>query len=129
MFIFQIDLFSQIKAYVEGYPVVGWDSLKSLIVYPLIARRGGIQGYAEVSVQIDSLGNATEVTVNGYHFFEQSIREAVKKVKWVSAQELGNPHQRTANFEIQFHLKQHTDRPTQRLLIIEDNVPKVDIQR
>jgi len=120
------NLLSQDKQKTDGTPIVGWDSLKSMIGYPEIAKRAGIQGFADVEVQIDSTGTAQEVNVTGgYNIFVRSIQDAVKKVKWYPSYSLGNPHRITTYFQIEFQLKQLEHMPKRKVLIIKSDIPVV----
>ncbi len=47
-------------------PAAGWDSLKSMITYPEIARRAGVQGYVNVSVELSETGTVESVSISGY---------------------------------------------------------------
>ena len=84
-------------------PAIGWDSLKSLIAYPEIARRTGVQGYSDVSVEVDSLGNVGDVEVSGFGIFNQPVKEVVKNVKWLPELSKGKPKAATVLMEINFN--------------------------
>ena len=112
----------------EITPVIGWDSLKSLVQYPEIFKRAGVQGYAEVEVQYDTSGNSTNVIVVSNELFRASIVEAIKKVKW-------NPEvfesKRLAGsicFEIQFQLRPLESMPKRKVLIIETDYLRPHIE-
>ena len=109
-----------------GTPVVGWDSLKNLIVYPEIAKRAGVQAYVDVEVQIDSGGNAQEVKIIGHELFHRSIENTVKSVKWVSGSSVGRLSLTVTSFEIQFQLKRLVEMPKRRVLMIESDSPQFE---
>lgn len=104
-------------------PVVGWDSLKSMIPYPEIARRAGVQGYANVSVDIDENGAVGAVSVSGYGIFRPPVEETVRRVQWLPEFANGRPVKTSVVFEIQFQLKNVQDMPKKRVLIIESDIP------
>jgi outer membrane biosynthesis protein TonB len=104
-------------------PVIGWDSLKSMIAYPEFARRGGVQGYSDVSVDVDTAGNVSEIAVSGYGIFRKNIEDAVKKVKWLPEITNGKPKATTVLLEIQFQLKPLQDMPKRRVIVIESELP------
>jgi len=98
-------VYSQEEEAKEARPEVGWDSLKSLIQYPLLARRAGLEGYADVTVQLDSLGKILQVQVRSYEVFQEPVEHAVRSVKWLPLDEHGPPQGSTVSFEVLFHLK------------------------
>ena len=105
-------------------PAIGWDSLKGLIAYPEIARRTGVQGYSDVSVEIDSLGNVGDVEVSGFGIFNQPVKEVVKNVKWLPELSKGKPIAATVLMEIQFQLKPMREMPKRKVIVIESELPK-----
>ena len=120
-FLFSFQAYSQLSAQ-TAQPAIGWDSLKSLIAYPEIAKRAGLQGYVDVAAQIDTVGNVGEVTVCGIEIFHQPIREAVRKVKWLPEIYYGSKRSAKVFFEIQFKLKQ-SEMPKRTSLLIEADEP------
>ncbi len=103
-------------------PAVGWDSLKSLMSYPEIARRAGVEATSNVAVKIDSAGNVVDIMISGYNIFDSAIENAVKKVKWQP--EMDNNKRRASSvfFDVQFRYKTTTD-SQKRTLIIETDKP------
>ena len=110
---------------VEARPEIGWDSLKSLIVYPEIARRAGIEDIARVSVEIDSLGNVTSVDFGGYGIFSNSVKSTLQKVKWIPETYNGKMRASEVVFDVQFQLREQKKFPTRRMLMIESSNPAV----
>lgn len=104
-------------------PVAGWDSLKSMIPYPEIARRAGVQGYANVSVDVDENGAVGSVSVSGYGIFRPPVEETVRRVQWLPEFVNGKPVKTSVVFEIQFQLRNVQDMPKKRVLVIESDIP------
>jgi outer membrane biosynthesis protein TonB len=113
-------VYSQEEETKDARPEVGWDSLKSLIQYPLLARRAGLEGYADVTVQLDSLGNILRVQVRSYEVFQKPVEYAVRSVKWLPLDRDGPPRGSTVSFEVLFHLK---DRSMHHVLEVEAEQP------
>lgn len=118
-------LLSQTSNSNEGSPEIGWDSLKSLIKYPEIARRAGVQGNASVMVEIDSLGNAVDVIVCAYEILQPAIINVAKKIKWIPRSHYGRSLATTSYFEIEFKLKEFNYMPKKRVLTIEGAKPSI----
>ncbi len=106
----------------EAHPTIGWDSLKSLVVYPETAKRAGVQGNVDVSVELDSLDNVANVSVMGFEVFHPSIIDAVKKVTWTHGLIYGEKRPTTAFFTIEFKLKPYAV-PKRIILHIEAEIP------
>ena len=104
-------------------PAAGWDSLKSMITYPEIARRAGVQGYVNVSGELSETGTVESVSISGYGIFNSNVEEIVKKMKWIPDMRNGKPVKTTVVFELQFQLKNYQDMPKKRIMIIESDVP------
>lgn len=104
-------------------PAVGWDSLKNMIAYPEIARRAGVQGYANVSMELTETGVVESVSISGYGIFSSNIEETVKKIQWLPELQNGKPTRSTVVFELQFQLRSIQDMPKKRVLIIESDLP------
>ncbi|MDP1676868.1 MAG: energy transducer TonB [Bacteroidota bacterium] len=112
-------------ALVEAKPEIGWDSLKSLIVYPEIARRAGVEDIARVSVEIDSLGNVTSIDFGGYGIFGNSVKSTLRKIKWIPEMYNGQKRASQIVFDVQFQLQEKKKFPTRRMLMIESSNPVV----
>lgn len=110
-------------------PAVGWDSLKNMIIYPEIAQRAGIQGYANVAVDLTASGTIESVSVSGYGIFSSNIEQIVKNLKWMPEVQNGKPVRSTVVFELQFQLRNIQDMPKKRVLIIESDLPVDAIKR
>jgi TonB family protein len=104
-------------------PAAGWDSLKNMIAYPEIARRAGVQGYVNVSVELGETGTVESVLISGYGIFSSNVEEIVKKMKWIPEMRNGKPVKTTVVFELQFQLKNYQDMPKKRIMIIESEAP------
>jgi len=104
-------------------PAVGWDSLKNMIAYPEIARRAGVQGYANVSMELTETGAVESVSISGYGIFSSNIEEIVKKLQWLPEMQNGKSVRATVVFELQFQLRSMQDMPKKRVLIIESDLP------
>ncbi len=116
--------FSQ-DALVEAKPEIGWDSLKSLIVYPEIARRAGVEDIARVSVEIDSLGTVTAIDFGGYGIFSSSVKSTLRKIKWIPETYNGRKRASEVVFDVQFQLQEQKKFPKRRVLEIEASNPAV----
>ncbi|HAP35368.1 MAG TPA: hypothetical protein DCQ28_05285 [Bacteroidetes bacterium] len=112
-------------ALVEAKPEIGWDSLKSLIVYPEIARRAGVEDIARVSVEIDSLGNVTSIDFGGYGIFSSSVKSTLRKIKWTPETYNGKKRASEVVFDVQFQLQEKKNFPKRRVLQIESSNPAV----
>jgi len=87
-------------------PVIGWDSLKSLIKYPEVAQRSGLDGFADVSITIDSVGEINNVQIySSQQLFDAPIREALYKTKWIPAKYQWKYINGQVSFPIHFILK------------------------
>jgi outer membrane biosynthesis protein TonB len=103
-------------------PVVGWDSLRNLIVFPEIAKRAGLQGYVDVSVQLDSLDNVGEIKIVGFEIFYQCIKDAVRKIKWTHEASYGFKRSTLVLFTVEFNLRP-SKIPDREVLRIEADRP------
>ncbi len=108
---------------VEAMPEIGWDSLKSLIVYPEIARRAGVEDIARVNVEIDSLGNVTAIDFGGYGIFSNSVKSTLRKIKWVPETYKGQKRSSQVVFDVQFQIQDKKNFPKRRVLMIESGNP------
>ncbi len=110
---------------VEARPVIGWDSLKSLIVYPEIARRAGIEDVARVNVEIDALGKVVSVEFGGSGIFSNSVKSILRKIQWIPETLNGKKRSSQVVFDVQFQLQDMKNFPKHRLLLIESTNPAV----
>jgi TonB family protein len=110
---------------IEARPEVGWDSLKTLFVYPEIARRAGVEDASRVSVTIDTLGQVTDVEFAGAGIFSQSVKSVVRSAKWIPEMENGKPRVSQVVFDVQFQLKNKKLFPKRRVLTIESTNPAI----
>jgi TonB family protein len=107
-------------------PLVGWDSLKSLIRYPELARRAEIEQYVYVTVELDSTGNVRNINVCGHYnylIFEQPIKDAISSVRWLPEISNGTKRNAIVQFQIQFKFRQRSAMPKRVDLIIEADKP------
>lgn len=124
MLIVTISAFSQNKNN-EARPAIGWDSLKTLFVYPEIARRAGVEEAARVSVTLDSTGRVTNVEFAGAGIFSQTVKSVVRSVQWVPESYNGKNRSSEIVFDVQFQLKNKKAFPKRRVLTIESSNPAV----
>ncbi len=110
---------------VEARPEIGWDSLKSLIVYPEIARRAGVEDIARVNIQIDALGKVVSVDFGGSGMFSNSVKSTLRKVTWIPETYDGKKRSSQVVFDVQFQLKESKNFPKHRVLLIESSNPAV----
>lgn len=99
-------------------PSAGWDSLKSMIVYPEIARRAGVEGLSNVAVKLDTAGNVVDIMISGYDIFDTSIEGAIKKAAWLPEMDNGKARSTSVFFDVQFQYR-NTKGPLKRILTIE----------
>ncbi len=71
------------QRYPQSTPIIGWDSLEHLMVYPEICRRGGIEGAAFVIGVVDSIGRIDTLEIHAnMKSFEKSVHDAIIQTKW-----------------------------------------------
>lgn len=109
-------------------PSVGWDSLKSMIVYPEIARRAGVEGLSNVAVKIDASGAVVDIIISGYDIFDAVIEQAVKKTSWIPEMENGKSVPTSVFFDVQFQYR-NTKGIVRKTLVIEAEKPVVNNNR
>ena len=108
---------------IDPSPSCGWDSLKSSIVYPEIAKRAGLQGFGEALVEIDSVGNILDITIfTGQYVFKKPIMDAIQSTKWIPATVGDKKVEGKVSFPVLFVLKGRWDT---RLIIIESEKPHI----
>ena len=110
---------------VEAKPEIGWDSLKSLIVYPEIARRAGIEDIARVNVEIDADGNVIAVDFGGAGIFSNSVKSTLRTIKWIPETYNGKKRGSQIVFDVQFQIQDMKNFPKRRVLLIESSNPSV----
>ncbi len=109
----------------EARPAIGWDSLKTLFVYPEIARRAGVEEAARVSVTLDSTGHVTDVEFAGAGIFSETVKSVVRSVQWIPESYNGKNRMSEIVFDVQFQLKDKKAFPKRRVLTIESSNPAV----
>jgi TonB family protein len=93
-------------------PTIGWDSLKSLIKYPELARRAGLEGHAIVTVEVYSIGEIKNISIlSDAEIFKATIEEAVKKTKWNPALKDGQAVESRVRFPINFIMTEMWEGP------------------
>jgi uncharacterized protein YuzE len=76
-------------------PTIGWDSLKTLIKYPPLAQRAGLDGNIIITVDIDSTGKVMNKSIKSdAEIFTIEIDSIFKQIKWKPAVENGK-HKRS----------------------------------
>jgi len=107
----------------EARPAVGWDSLKSLIVYPELARRALYEPNGEVIVQLDSLGGVKDVRVCAPEILLDPIASAVRSAKWLPEVWHGRRQACSVQFGVRFLLRGHPA-PEHRVLdVVGEPIP------
>ncbi len=109
----------------EARPSIGWDSLKTLFVYPEIARRAGVEEAARVSVALDSTGRVTDVEFAGAGIFSETVKSVVRSIQWIPESSNGKRRPSEIVFDVQFQLKDKKAFPKRRVLTIESSNPAV----
>jgi len=101
----------------EPHPAIGWNALKNTIKYPENYQRALANGYADVTVQIDSLGRIEDIQVfTNLPLFSESIKSAFRQTKWVPAKQNGKNINSSVNLFIHFLIKNNLD---DHVMIIE----------
>ena len=94
------------------YPIIGWDSLKSLIEqpqnYPDILRRAGVNATLQFLINVDSSGILTNVQaykVQGIDsLFIPVIDNIIRSVKWEPGSRYGKYYDNQATLFFTFYL-------------------------
>ena len=87
----------------DPVPKIGWDALKKSITYPENYQRALADGYADVTVRIDSIGKITSVEVfANLPLFKDSVESALRKVEWFPAKSMGVNVDGIVNLSIHF---------------------------
>jgi outer membrane biosynthesis protein TonB len=117
----EIPLFAQ-TTFQYPSPVIGWDSLKALMHYPLIMNRANIEGVANVELEIDSTGAITVLKVeSNAELFKTVVQTAIQNTKWHPAiMTNGRPTEYYYNFPVHFFLRKKVNL---RITIEEDKAP------
>jgi TonB family protein len=106
-----------------AYPALGWDSLKTAIQYPEIARRAGVEGISNVAVKIDSVGNVVDIMISGNAIFNNAIEDAVRNVTWQPGIENYKVRTSSVFFEVQFRYRD-SKLKNKRVIVIEAEKPQ-----
>jgi hypothetical protein len=103
-------------------PIIGWDSLKAMIHYPVIMNRANIEGLVIVQLVVDSTGAIRDLTLNANaELFKNVVQTAIERTKWNPARFTnGRPTQYIYTFPIHFFLHKKID---DRIIIEEDYTP------
>jgi TonB family protein len=87
-------------------PACGWDSLKSLIAYPDLAQRAGVEGRAVVTVGVFSNGEIRNISIEtDKEIFREPIERAIQKTKWNPGTHRGYTTEAQVKFSIDFFIK------------------------
>lgn len=106
---------------IEARPEIGWDSLKTLFVYPEIARRSGVEDLARVSVDIDSTGKVTSIEFGGAGIFSDAVKSVVRSIRWIPESYNGQKRNSQVVFDVQFQFQNKKNFPKRRVLTIESS--------
>jgi len=126
IFVFTVTANSQSKPWwgANAHPRIGWDSLKTRIGYPEIARRAGIQAIAYVHFMIDSTGQAQNIDVVAPEMFISQVKNAVQLEKWFVDNSDKRQRSNWYTLEIQFKLEQ-PENLKPKVITIESKVPSI----
>lgn len=127
--VFSFDSFAQIKSeeFIKAHPVIGWDSLKTIIErpenYPSILQMAGVTGDFYLSLLIDSTGALSNVEpANGYKYMTPSdsitcknyiiplVKKILRPVKWIPCYLGGRPITRKIYLSFNFFLFDEKDK-------------------
>jgi outer membrane biosynthesis protein TonB len=101
----------------EPFPKNGWTNFKKSILYPDNYKRALANGYADVKIDIDSIGNVTNIVVlTNLPLFEDSIKAAIHRSKWIPANNNGKSINESVNLSIHFVMKRNLG---ERFMIID----------
>ena len=103
-------------------PAIGWDSLRTMFVYPEIARRAGFQATMQVSVEFDTAGNVLYVGVTGFEIFEAPVRDVVQNIRWIHSTKGKDGRYAPVNFFVEYKLNDR-DRPSCKTLTVSGESP------
>ncbi len=93
-------------------PTIGWDSLKTLLKYPELARRAGLEGKAIVTVIVNSKGDFMGLNVSSEsQIFADLIKHVLPDIKWNPAMKNGQAVQSTMTFPVNFILNEQYEGP------------------
>ncbi len=86
-------------------PTIGWDSLKSLLKYPELARRAGLEGNAIVTIDLRSTGEIFGIDISSNaEIFKEFLKHVLQNVKWNPAVKNGQAVQSIVRIPIYFLL-------------------------
>ena len=105
-----------------AHPTAGWDTLRTLIAYPEIARRAGVEATSNVAVKVDSTGKVADIMISGYSIFNASIEKAVRSVSWTPEMEGMKGRSSSVFFDVQFRYKSSSI-VQKKVLVIEAEKP------
>jgi hypothetical protein len=119
-------------SYTQQYPIppspmCGWDSLKSRINYPNLARIAGVEEQVYVSFNVDTSGAIANIiihrqnnfTVTISDNFQTAIISALKSTKWIPEKYQGKTRRSNLSLSIDFIVV--TEGSSHRHIIIEGN--------
>ncbi len=87
-------------------PACGWDSLKSLIGYPDLARRAEVEGHAVAIVGVFSNGEIRGISIEtDKEIFREPIEKAIHKTKWNPGTHRGYTTEAQVKFSIDFYIR------------------------
>ena len=114
----EIPLFAQ-TTFQYPSPVIGWDSLKALMHYPLIMNRANIEGVANVELEIDSTGAITVLKVESNAELFKTVVDSSSTAN-CAIMTNGRPTEYYYNFPVHFFLRKKVNL---RITIEEDKAP------
>ena len=113
-------------------PVIGWDSLRSKMIYPEIGRRAHVEGAFRASIEVDSTGNLADLRItslNYQHAFNQSdslfsnyVEQVIRKAQWHPGLENGSPKKMRISVPFLFYLNFDRSQP---VMIINDRAAHI----
>jgi hypothetical protein len=93
-------------------PSVGWDSLESLIVYPEVYCRTGVEQSESITIFINANGVIDRINYGKlYELFRQLINSAVYSVKWIPGKYKGTPVDTSIIIPFHFNLYDSENAP------------------
>lgn len=98
--------------YFPPHPSIGWDSLESLIIYPEVYKRAGVEQSQSIVLFISSKGKIESVNYgNLYDGFYQTIDTTIHSIIWIPGKFKGIPIDTNITIPIHFNLYDSENAP------------------
>jgi hypothetical protein len=116
--------FAQTRVWIEDssqysppYPKIGWDSLKSRIIYPEIYTEAGVEQSQTIVVYISITGEVDSIMYGKmYTGFSQPVNTAIYSTKWIPGKFKGVPIDTSITIPISFKLYDGENAPPMNIV-------------